>query len=399
MFNLLLKLLDIVIGEVLTKPNRLFAFAIAVLMSLPLRAPEFKVNGMRIDISYVYKLYPSKKIKEVVNEIIDNSKKGSINTLFIYAFSSVYGAFYLTDYKFSSVEQGYGIHNIFKEITVAAKKNGIRVVAVVPINNFKEAWEKNPEWRAKTKKGEDYLPGKNNYPLSLWHPEFRKWVQGLYEDLLYRNPDIDGLEALEPSVDINWDMQSDFNPVATQHFRQIYPLGRLGDSDWLFFRARGLTEVIAIMNASAHHAGKKSYLVHTWPAKANGNLFSGAEIKQNTGLDLKGVLTLKGLSKLDYLVTELIWQQWASEYGPKKFTEQWPKKAAKEVISFVNHRSGVMIHVEPTPFDGKRGQVAPSLKEFSETLMSLRDLNVGVGVYDYNQIVKLNAWSILALSN
>jgi hypothetical protein len=362
-------------------------------------APEFKVSGMRVDISYIYKLYPYKNVKQVVSEIIENSKKGSINTLFIYAFSSVYGAFYMTDYKFASVEKGFGIYNIFKEITVAAKKNGIRVIAVVPINNFKEAWEKNPEWRAKTKSGADYIPGKDNYLLSLWHPEFRKWVQGLYEDLVYRNPDIDGLEALEPSVDINWDMQTDYNPVAIQKFHSVYPQAQLGDENWLFFRSRGLTEAIAVMNACAHAAGKKSYLVHTWPAKANGNLFSGAEIKKNTGLDLRTILGLKGPSKLDYLVTELIWQQWAAEYGLKKFSETWTKTAAKKVLEFVDHRSGVMIHVEPTPFRGAAGLVAPSLKEFTSTLVSLRELKVGVGVYDYSQIAKLKAWSILAFAN
>ncbi len=388
-----------VVGDYLTKPNRIFAFAFSVVLAQPLPAPEFKVSGMRIDISYVYKLYPKKNLNTVVSQIIENAKKGSINTLFIYAFSSVYGAYYQTNYKFASVEKGFGIQNIVKEVTTAAKKNGIRVVAVVPINNFKEAWEKNPEWRVKNKKGKDYLPGKDIYPVSVWHPEFRKWVQGLYEDLLYRHPDIDGLEALEPSVDFNWNKQADYNPVATAMFKSLYPDSPLGGDDWLFFRARGLTEVIATMNACAHQAGKKSYVVHTWPAKSNGKLYTGSEIKEMTGLDLRGILTLTGPSKLDYLVTELIWQQWAAEYGKQKFSEKWPQTAAKEVISFVNHRSGVMIHVEPTPFKGKKGEVVPTLKEFSDTLISLRDLNVGVGVYDYNQIVKLNAWSILALTN
>jgi hypothetical protein len=83
----------------------------------------------------------------------------------------------------------------------------------------------------------------------------------------------------------------------------------------------------------------------------------------------------------------------------KKFSESWTKKAAKKVVEFVDHRSGIMIHVEPTPFTGKSGFVAPSLKEFSSTLIALRDLKVGVGVYDYSQIVKLNAWSILAFAN
>lgn len=399
MFNFIFRLLQNTFRKLLIKPNGLFAFAFAVAVAQPVPAPEFRVNGMRIDISYVYKMYPKKSMADVISEVITNSKKGSINTLFIYAFSSVYGAYYQTNYKFASVEKGFGIQNILKELTTAAKKNGIRVVAVVPINSFKEAWVKNPEWRVKDKKGRDYRPGKDIYPVSLWHPEFRKWVQGLYEDLLYRNPELDGLEALEPSVDYNWNKQADYNEVATQTFKSYYPDSPLGGNDWLFFRARGLTEVIAIMNASAHAAGKKSYVVHTWPAKSNGKLFTGSEIKEMTGLDIRGILTLEGASKLDYLVTELIWQQWAAEYGKKKFTAKWPQKAAKEVIEFVNHRSGVMIHVEPTPFKGKKGEVVPTLKEFAETLTSLRDLNVGVGVYDYNQIVKLNAWSILALSH
>jgi hypothetical protein len=398
MFNLLIQGLDDGL-KLFKQYSSIVIFTCILTFSVHAPAPHFKVNGMRVDVSYFYKLYPNKPIKEIINEIISNSKKASINTLFIYAFSSVYGAFYQTKYNHAPVEQGYGIHNIFKELTDAAKKNGIRVIAVVPINNFKAAWEQNPNWRAKTKAGLDYVPSPDFYMLSLWHPDFRKWVQGLYEDLLYRNPNVDGIEALEPVVDVNWDRESDYNAIATNKFYEIYPGSKLGDKNWVFFRARGLTEVIAIMNACAFHAKKKSYLVHTWPAKPNGELYTVNEIKKNTGLDLRTILTLTGPSKLNYLVTELIWQQWAAEYGLKNFSPKWPARKAVEVINFVNHRSGVMIHIEPTPFKGPIGLVTPSLKQFSETLSSLRSLNVGTGVYDYNQIVKLNAWSILSKTN
>ena len=175
-------------------------------------------------------------------------------------------------------------------------------------------------------------------------------LKGFYENLLALNPDVDGLEAVEPTIDFNWAKDSDYNPVANQKYQALYPIGVLGDQNWLNFRAKGMTDLIAILNNAAALYAKNSYLVQTWPAKPDGSLFSSTVIKDNIGLDLDSILSLTGTAKLNFLMAEFMWQQWAAEYGPANFPVSWTTQAAKTFIAYVNGRSVPLIHVEISPF-------------------------------------------------
>ena len=374
--------------------NVLF-FIAASLVAQSSSAPEHKLRGIRVDPGYFYNMYPDQSSAQVALEVINTVKKSRINTLFLYTYNHVYGAFYPTDYPLTTVENGYGTGNIIKEITAVAKSNGIKVVAVVPVNNFREVWVHKPEWRAKKKDGSDYVPADNMYILSAHHPEFQTWLKGFYDDLLAKNPGLDGLEAVEPFVDLNWAKESDYNPAALAAFKQDFPNAKPGDQNWLNHRADGLTDLIAILNSAAHRHKKASFLVQTWPSRSNGKLVASSAIKNNLGLDFDAILALKDDEKLDYVIAELMWQQWASEFGRKNFPISWTRQAAKDFIKYVSGRSTPLIHLEISLFKGKSGTVIPSPDEFGDSLRELRDLDVGVEVYDHNQISKQNAWNQL----
>lgn len=354
--------------------------------------PEKKLRGLRIDTAYFYDLFPSLSVSEIIKKLITEVKLFGVDTLFVYAYNPVFGALYPTDYPFTHVEMGYGKLNILKDLTLAAKSNGLKVVGVVPVNNFKSLWDQKPLWRSKTKSGSDYVPKADVFLLSAWHPDFKVWLRGFYKDLLDKNPALDGIEAVEPFVDYDWSGDSDFNIFAIENFRRIYPRSRLGDDNWIQLRSRGLTDLIALMNTEVHLHQKAAYLVQTWPVKTNGQLLTNNEIKHHMGLDFNAVLNLKSEEKPDFIIAELMWQQWASEYGRNLFFPEWTRLAALHFINFVDSRAHVLVHLELSPFNGNKGTVVPTKQEFAESLQSIRDLNIGVEVYDYSQIVKAGAW-------
>lgn len=376
-------------------PLTIFLLSMLTLAGPHVFAQSSTLRGLRVDPAYFYSLYPGQSANTIANGVVSKAKANGVNTLFLYAYNSVYGAWYPTTYTNTSVEGGYGAVNIFKEITNVAKQNSMKVVGVVPVNNFKLVWDRNPSWRAKLRTGADYIPFTGTYMISTWHPDFRTWLNGFYRDLLAKNPDIDGIEAVEPTVDYFWNKASDYNATATQRFKAAYPYGVLGDQSWLNFRAQGMTDLMNIMNTAAHAYGKKSYLVQTWPVRSNGTLFTSQVIKDAIGLDFDGILNLTGASKLDYVMAELIWQQWAAEYGPALFTPAWGRTASQAFINYVGTRSIPLLHMEISPFTGSFTTIVPTLTEFANSLSAVKDLNVGIDVYDHAQIVQKNAWTQL----
>lgn len=366
------------------------------LLNCETRAQSSPLRGLRVDTAYLYALYPGLTAAQVSKQVVTQSKASGVNTLFVYAYNSVYGALYPTTYPLTTVEGGYGKLNILKELTATARLNGMKVVAVVPVNNFKTVWESQPGWRAKNKSGADYVPLANTHLLSAWHPDFRIWLEGFYQDLLNRNPDIDGIEAVEPTVDYYWAKESDYNSVATEKFLVKFPGAQLGDQNWLNFRAQGMTDLIRILVSAAGAAKKNSYLVQTWPAKPDGSLFSSQVIKDNIGLDLDGILNLTGKYKLTYLMAELMWQQWAAEHGPTNFPVSWTTQAAQTFIQYVGTKSIPLLHVEMSLFGGLSSNVTPTLAEFRDTLLAIKNLDAGIDVYDYNQVVTKKAWAELS---
>lgn len=376
--------------------NKVLFVSILTLTSLQISNNNAKIQGLRVDTGYFYDLYPGLSVAEIASDVVSKAAAGGVNTLFIYAYNPVYGALYPTDYEHTAVEGSYGRVDILKELSSEAKKFGIKVIASVPVNNFKDVWIQNPSWRAKTRDGKDYIPDENMYLLSAWHPEFRAWLAGFYKDLIGRNIDIDGIEAVEPLIDYRWQSESDYNLVANQKFKALYPKGRLGDENWLNFRAQGLTDLIGIMNSAANLYRKDTYLIYAWPTQPDGKLISDTSIKEHTGLNLEGILNLRGRQKLKYLTAELIWQQMVAESGQNNMPIEWTREASLQFIDYVNSRALPIIHVEVTPFSSAEGGVvAPTLSEFSDTLVAIRDLKAGIDVYDYSQIEYLSAWNEL----
>jgi hypothetical protein len=374
----------------------LFSALTFLSVQTPAQTATTNIRGLRVDPSYFYGTYSGQSVTTIASDVVSKAKANGANTLFVYAYNSVYGAFYPTTYTQSAVEGGYGSQNILSALTTAAKSNSMKVVAVVPVNNFKSVWDKNPAWRVKNKAGADYKPFSDTYLLSAHSAGFKAWLKGFYQDLLAKNPNVDGIEAVEPTVDYYWAKDADYNPDATTQYKAAYPAGTLGDQNWLNMRAKAMTDLIQILTSSAGAVGKNSYLVQTMPAKSDGTLFSSTVLKNNIGLDLDGIMALTGTSKLTYLMGELIWQQWAAEYGTTKFSPTWTRGASQAFISYVAGRTTPLVHVEVSSFSGSVGTVTPTLTEFKSSLDSIKDLGVGIDVYDFSQIVKKSAWTSLS---
>ncbi len=162
----------------------LFSMLTFLSVQTPAQTATPVIKGLRVDPSYFYGSHPGQTVTSVANDIVSKAKSTGTNTLFLYAYNSVYGAWYPTTYAQSAVEGGYGKANIFKEITTVAKNNGIKVVAVVPVNNFRTVWTNNPAWRVRTKAGADYKPFADVYLLSAHNQDYKNWLKGLYQDLL-----------------------------------------------------------------------------------------------------------------------------------------------------------------------------------------------------------------------
>ena len=214
--------------------------------------------------------------------------------------------------------------------------------------------------------------------------------------MLQKFPDLHAIEAVEPSVDCFWTAEPDYNPAANAEFKRRYPQALLGDGTWLKFRAQGLTDLVAIMSKVAHEHGILSAVVHTWPAHANGRLMSSEQIRDQVGFDFDSVLNLQGLEKIDIIVGEFLWQQWAGEYGGAVFTPERTRRASLDFVRFVAGRSLPILHVEISPWYGQDSMVQPTLQEFQRTLWAIRDLGYGIDVYDHSQIEDRRAWSVLA---
>ena len=360
-------------------------------------APELR--GLRVDPSYFYELYADHSAADIARKVLDEAEEAHVNTIYLYAYNSQNGAFYHTDYPMTEVEFHLGRQNIFAEIYNLALQRGFKVVACLAIFDFKVAWQQNPSWRSKVLNGEDYKPFAHAYLLSTWHPEFRNWFRGFIADLAVRYPKLHAIEAIEPTVDAFWMKQADFNPVANNEFFRQYPQGQLGDTNWKKVRARGVTDLLAIMAEEAHRQNIQVGVVQTWPAKPNAELYSNDEVRDRIGYNLDEILNLQGYQKMDFVIGEFLWQQWAAEYGTGLFTPEWTTRVAHEFIQFVNLRSQPIIHVEISPWQGESSTVTPTDTEFYQTLLAIKDFASGIDVYDHSQIKSRDAWDELSVWN
>ena len=356
-------------------------------------------KGVRLDPSYFYSSHSGQSVTQIALDVITTLKNAGTNTVFLYAYNANYGAYYPTTYSNTTVEAGYGVLNIFGAVLAEAKKQGLRVVAVVPLNNFKRVWENNPSWRAKTSGNVDYKPLPDTFLLSASVTEYQNWYKGFISDLIANNPTLDVVEAVEPTLDYFWDKLPDQNITALQKFNAQYPGSLVGSVNWTNFRAQEFLNLISIFNQQVHFNGKESALVHTWTVNSSGSLIADSSIKSSTGFSFVDVSKLTEQSKTDYLIVEFIWQQWFSEYGTSVFNSQWIAQVGAEyqnTLKAAGAVSNLMVHVEISTFTGSYNTTVPTNLEFKNTIENAMTLNVGLSVYDYNQIRTKNAFNELS---
>ncbi|WP_413578429.1 hypothetical protein ACLVWU_07810 [Bdellovibrio sp. HCB290] len=355
-----------------------------------------EVRGLRVDPSYFYELYPTLSATEIAQKVIAKAHEAHVNTLFLYAYVSNHGAFYPTDYPLTEVETHFGEKNIFKELYTLAMAHDFHVVAVISVTDNKSVWDARPAWRSKMLTGQDYKPMSQTYLLSAWHPEYRAWLKGFIQDLTSKFPELYAIEAVEPTVDCYWRMEADYNPEANKAFFARYPAGQLGDDNWKIMRAEGITDLLAMMAEISHSQGIKAGVVQTWPAHSDGSLFKSEEVRDDVGFDLNEILNLQGAKKMDFVVGELLWQQWLGEHGTSVFNPAWTLPASLKFQEIVANRSEVIIHIEISTWHGQHSSVTPNLQQFQESLEVISEVVPHIDVYDYSQIENRSAWDELA---
>ena len=343
-----------------------------------------KLRAMRVNPAYLYetaKGAPPKRLAEIAAKaVVADARAAGVETLFVQAYNSQYGAFYPTTYPHTQVEGGLGKQDIFGAILKRAHQSGLQVVAWLPVNDFKKAWTDVPEWRSKRRDGGDYQPLAQVYLLSTWHDGVRDWYRGFLSDLITHYPTLDGIEGAEGKVDINWKGEADFNPAANLKFQQKFPQAHLGDATWKKFRADGLTELHRILGEVAHAHGKSAYVVQTWTPDTQGRLMTSPTLRDATGFDFDGILDLATPGRPDFLAAELIWQQWSDEFHSTTFNPGWTEGAARAFVSRVDKRATPLVHVELTRF----GRTEPTLSQFGQALATGLRLSGGTTFYDYH---------------
>jgi hypothetical protein len=347
------------------------------------------LNGLRMDPGYFYDMPESRvlSVKELARLAVSEARAGGFNTIFLYAYNSYYGAFYPTNYPLTAVEPSLGKANVFRLVSREAIRQGLRVVAVLPVNDFRHAWEKESGWRVKKTSAQDYKPGQARY-LSPAHPGFRAWYEGFLQDFLAKNPEVHGIEAVEPGFDLQWAGAVDQNEAALGEFRRLYPGQAAKGAAWKRFRAAKLNEHLALFSRVAHAAGKESHVVQTWTARADGSLMTAPEIRDGLGFDWEALLELPRAERPDWINGEFIFQEGRATHGAA-FTPEWAQGAAREFTRFVNGRARAIIHAEHSEFSGPHGTFSASLGDVEVSLRSALTVAQGRDLYDYQQ------WRIL----
>ncbi|AZZ35299.1 hypothetical protein CIK05_00275 [Bdellovibrio sp. qaytius] len=378
---------------------RLFT-ALLTFLSLNIAfAQTAPVRGLRFDPGYVYDdpALSGKSIQQMAATAAQNVKNAGFNTIFLFAYSPYYGAYYKTTYSMTNVEGTLGVGNFTTALINEAHARGIRVIADLPMNNFYKVWSAMPAWRMKKKTGADYRPYSDLYLLSIFHPDFKNWYTGFVNDFLAKNPGVDGIEAFEPTLDFNWNNGADYNPAANAKFYAAYPTGTLGSAQWQTVRSNELTSYLGNFFGLATAKGKEAHVVQTWTASSNGALLPAATLSKSMGFNFLGFNTLPANQRPTYVQGEFMWAQWNSEYGTTVFNPDWIKTAASSFLTQMGTQKSI-VHTELSEFSGSYGTIRPTSSQFLQELKTLRSMGVNFDVYDYSQVSELNLWSGIAQS-
>lgn len=372
------------------RKSTLLSLVLAISVSTVFAGGNRKIKGIRVDAGYLYDaIYQKQNLNDtasVAKFVADQVSKQGFNTIYFLAYTPDSGAYYPTNYPMTTVEGDFGQNDFLGNLITVAHNKNVAVVAWLPVNSFKLVWQKQKDWRMKTKSGFDYRPTSDTFLLSPWHNGYRSWYQGFLEDLCVRYPGLDGLESGEGIVDYNWDGSSDFNKAAKSRYAASFPKGRIGDDNWFRFRAQGLTDLHRLLGLVAHKYKKEAHVVQTWSAvdNANGELMSSDDMMYGSGFDFDGILNLDVADgRPDYIVGEFMWQQWKDAYRNKAFNIAWTKKAAADFVAKVGNRTTPVVHIELSPF----GTTKISNLDFIKTLQNAMLPGVtGIDIYDFHQI-------------
>jgi len=364
--------------------HTLLIFLMLVCCSPPTTYAE-RIIGMRVDPAYLYESHFKSAgvtgAQSAARLIVRDAKQMGVNRIFFYVYNSQFGAFYPTDYPDTVVEAGLGKQDILKHLLKEADENKIRVVAVTPINNFFTAWRTHPKWRLHLFGKYNITPVGSHYILSAWNPQFNRWVMGLLEDLIKRYPLLQGVEIVEPQIDPHWQLAS----VIKKKFLNNRSPHTNGE-DFIHYHARGLTQLLGRAGALLHRNNKQFFISQSWTANSKGKLIKAGKIKESSGFDFSAILNLPPQQRPDYLIVELIWQQWRVTHKKRIFNPQWTLSAVRQCQKKISAKVKLIAHVEITPW----GNIIPSAKEFKQTLrLALKANRSGISFYDYSQLKKM----------
>lgn len=357
------------------------------------------IRGLRFDPGYVYDDpdLSGKSVQQIAAIAAQNVKNAGFNTIFLFAYSSYYGAFYKTSYSMTNIENGLGASDFTTALINEAHARGMKVIADLPMNNFYKVWAAKPAWRMKTKTGADYRPYRDLYLLSIFHPEFKAWYTGFINDFLAKHPNIDGIEAFEPTLDFDWNNDADYNPAANQKFYAVYPSGTLDSAQWETVQTNELTSYLGNFFGLAKAKGKEAHVVQTWSAYSSGSLMPAAALAKAVAFNFLGFNALPANQRPTYVQGEFMWAQWKAEYGSTVFNPDWIKTAASSFLSQMGTLAQpAIVHTELSEFSGSAGTVRPTSSQFLQELKTLRAMNVNFDVYDYSQVSEMNLWSGIA---
>ena len=359
-----------------------------------------KLKGLRVDPGLLTQEYPTASAGAAA--VVNDCKRYGVTTIFVFAYSPVYGRYYFSTLTGTWAETAYGTNlaqNFVAQIIELAHTAGIKVVATFPLNLYQNIAASKPSWRALRQNGQPYtmVYGQNTInPLSAWHPNFRTWFTRLIDDFLSRHPDLDGIEACEGNVANSFetgDVAPDYNTTATQIFKSQYPSGVVGDSNWVKFRAEGMTGLHQIIFEAARNARDlPTYVVNSLAcAYQTTTLMTPAAYADGCGFDWAAVANLG----FNNFIQETNWQQ-AEVNGQESglaagtFTVDWTSTAIHQFAQRLPAAVPVkMAHVEVTTFSGKTPQgvafsVGPTVAQFKTALSEALAGSQGVTVYSYS---------------
>ena len=352
-------------------------------MASPLEPVINRPMAVRFDPSYYYH---GQRPKELAEELSERWSDAGVNLVFFRAYDPRFGAFYKTDYSYLPMGE-YGQFDLLKAVLKACHDRQIEVFAWFPLLNLKEAWEKNPAWRAKTRNGDDHSETGLEFPLCARHPEARQWWQGLLEDFLGRYPRIDGVDLGEPVI--SWRRDA---ACFCERCRDALALAE-DESGRDIARAEALTGVLRESVALIHKLRKPACITTIQTADASGKLLDPVQLRKITGFDLRAVTNGPAESTPDILCPEFIWQEHKSRYPTTNaFSPDWTEQAVRKFLGWIDTPAQIIAHVEITDFEN-----APVGKMELRTAIraALRGGAEGIDVYSSNQLDEKNGWSVL----